>query len=213
MSNRQTPRDEFAQIIGEHTPLQGDPNVTGLGPPPTNAPAGIAPPSPLQVQSVFDTRPLAAYDASIPLVAFGQFTPESQFYSFTTALPQGFTFVLRRVVIECVPGFIGNAGYSNGDPNYLEFALLRDSSTIPNNKMRFLNLTRYEWDTHQVFGFWQSIGVSTYIQLISDPASGTVYDFNVLFQGTLIPTKGLPPTEEVGSDPVLVRTFQQSRAR
>lgn len=215
MSNRQPPRDEFAQMIGEQTPLRGDPNVTGLGPPPTNAPAGIAPPSPLQVQSVFDTRPLAAYDFALTQTKGAAFSPEAPTAEvFPLTLPQGFTAVLRRIRIECTPGFQGDTGYTGDIMNSLLFQITRDGATIPNNAIRFGTLQDYTWETHQVFGFWQTLGMRIgWESGLIDPATGLNYDFRFTYMGTLIPTKGLPPSEEIGSDPVIVRLFHNPRAR
>lgn len=213
MSNPQKPQ-EFANIIGD-TQQRGDANVTGLGPAPrTDIPVGIAPPSPLQVQSVFDTRPLSAYDACIPMPVSIQFLAEGALgRSASVALPAGFTFVLRRIEMECAPGFLGSTAFQGGNGAYLQFFILRDGSTIPNNELQLNTLTQYTWTTHQVYGFWQSIGLRINLPPLNAPVTGTDYDFFFHFHGTLIPTRSLPPTEEVGSDPMLVRLYNTPRAR
>ena len=215
MRNRKPPLAEFAQQIGEKPPVQGDPRVTGLVKRPVNAPPGIAPPSPLQVVSTFDTRPISAYDFSLIQTGIGEFAPEAPSAIINPqTLPQGYTLVLRRVLLECFPGFVGQSGYTADAGSSLSFFMLRDGAVIPNNELRLGTLTTFAWETHQVFGYWQTIGLRATLNIgTPDPLSGFNYDFRVTYQGTLIPSKGLPANEEVGSDPVLIRLFQNPVAR
>lgn len=84
--------------------------------------------------------------------------------------------------------------------------ITRDDATIPNNVVRFRGTLRdYTWHTHQVFGPLSLMGVR--LTAAFDGVSPADAQATVRFFGVLIPSRSLPPTEEVGSDPVLIRDF------
>ena len=204
--SRRPPTGEFAEQIGE-SQSRGSPGLTGLGPPQQPSEVGIAPPSPLQVQSVFDTRPLSAFDFAFDTA--GRITEGGAPLLLNADIPDGYTAVLRRLEIEATPGFLGQtiAGGGYVTTAQMQVQLLRDGSPIPWNLVVFRNaLGIYSWHTHQVFGFWQSMGAQF---VIVPPTLTGAFDIGITarFFGVLIPSRSLPPTEEVGSDPVLVRQY------
>ena len=203
---------EFSEQLGD-VQRQGSPNVTGVLPLPHNAPVGLAPPSPLQVQSVFDTRPIAGFDFAYD--GFAQMGNENPQLVASARVPNGYTAVLRRVEFEFVPPIaMAVSQVGGGGPPFMQFFLTRDNGVIPENVVRFRGVSAdYTWHTHQVFGMNALMGVrGNFVPggavPIDDPTSiGGGIDMTVRFFGVLIPSKSLPPTEEVGSDPVLVRDY------
>jgi len=200
---------EFAETIGDRQQA-GDPDIRGVLPRPHNVPPGIAPPSPLQVQSVFDTRPLSAYDFAFD--GFGVFGDEAPPFLVEAQVPNGYTAVLRRVQFEFTPPLaLAVSPVGSGGPPLFQFFLTRDAGVIPANVVRFRGVcAEYEWQTHQVFGMNSFMGVRGAFaaggaEPIYPPDDGI--DVTVRFFGTLIPSRSLPPSEEVGSDPVMVRDF------
>ena len=188
------PVDEFEQQRGE-IQRRGNRRVLGLGAPREPSVVGIAPPANLQVQSVFDTRPIAAYDFAISdSVDFGGLNSSSA--AIQVEVPDGYTAVLRRVELEIVPALLYD-GLDGAD-----IFLTRDDSAIPNNDVRLrAAFTSYTWDTHQVFGFWQRFGV----RLICGVAPPVVPEpkLTVRFFGVLIPSRSLPYPDEIASGPVV----------
>lgn len=186
--------NEFEQQRGE-IQQRGNRRVLGLGAPREPSVVGIAPPANLQVQSVFDTRPIAAYDFAISdTVDFGGMNSSSA--AIMVAVPDGYTAVLRRVELESVPALLYN-GVDGAD-----IALTRDDSAIPNNVVKLrAGLSSYTWDTHQVFGFWQRFGVRLTCgvapPIIPEPK------LTVRFFGVLIPSRSLPYPDEIASGPVV----------
>lgn len=199
---KQRSPSEFAQTLGEQQ-RSGDRRVLGLGPPPTPSEIGIAPPSPLQVQSVFDTRPMAGFDFAfdgVLTIDGGEGLPTD---TVDIAVPDGFTAILRTVELEAHAGYLAPAS------GVLELVLTRSGATIPYNTVRFrASINTYTWHTHQVFGFWESFGVRISGAMIPNAAN----TFTARFFGVLVPSRSLPASDEVGSDPVLVRVYQQQTA-
>lgn len=207
-------RDEFERMRGE-VQLPGT-RVLAVPPPEPPAPVGIAPPDPRNVVSNFDTRPIGAYDFAHTEVVNMHNEDEADVVSgvFSFPVPDGYTAALRRVRIEFTPPGamrIGNPAAVDDPTTFLTMSLTRDGGIIPNNSVRFFGiLDQYEWDTHQVFGFWETMGL-----LISvEGAFAIPADFNigmfvaVTFFGVLIPTKSRPPEVEIASDPVVIRDYE-----
>lgn len=201
---------EFAESLGDRQ-IAGTPNIRGIIPTPTDAPVGLAPPSPLQVQSVFDTRPIAGYDFAFD--GFFQFGGEAGASQVEVQVPNGYTAVLRRVEWDFVPAIaMATSQVGAGGPPSFSLTLLRDGGGIPNNVVRLRGLTSsYEWATHQVFAAQQFMGARlAFAAGGADPiydAATNGMDVTVRFFGVLIPSRALPAVEEVGSDPVLVRDY------
>lgn len=209
---RNRPQDEFAVQRGD-AQRSGSPGLTGLGPPPVQADIGVAPPPALQVQSVFDTRPISAFDFAFDTV--GRMVEGGSSLTLTADVPDGYTAVLRRLEIEVTGGFVGSlvalANYDND--SQMQVSLLRDGAPIPYNRVTFRNaLTIYNWHTHHVFGFWQTMG-ALFVIVPNTITANQPVGINARFFGTLIPSRSLPPYDEVGSDPVLVRAYQGVQAR
>lgn len=198
--------NEFDRMRGE-VQHRGS-RVLAVQPNAPPAPVGISPPDPRNVVSNFDTRPIGAYDFAA--TDQQQMGPGElvQFSDFIFAPPPGYTAVLRRIRWEFTPAAAMNL--DSPVVNILSATLLRNSGAIPNSTLRFFGaLTEYEWLTHQVFGFWETMGLRL-------APTGWAIPFNVLdsvivgvsFFGTLIPTKSRPPEVEIASDPVLVRDYE-----
>lgn len=200
---------EFAQNIGEVV-HRGD-QVLAVPPSGPPIPVGIAPPSPLQVQSVFDTRPIAAYDFCFSAVqAFGNEGPAT--FNQSVQVPAGYTAVLRRVEFAILPIFIGNVALFTTADGVLTAQLLRDGVSIANNAASYRGtVTNIDWPTHQVFGFWETFGLQVVIGgfPISGEISTTNYSGEVRFYGTLIPSRSYPAQDEIASGPVLTREYVQ----
>jgi len=200
---------EFAQNLGEVV-HRGD-KVFAVPPSGPPIPVGIAPPLPLQVQSVFDTRPIAAYDFCFSAVqAFGNEGPAT--FSQSIDVPAGYSAVLRRVEFAILPIFIGSVALFTTGNGELAITLLRDGVAIPNNTALYRGtVTAVEWKTHQVFGFWESFGLQAVIS--GTPISGAIattnYSGEVRFYGTLIPSRSYPAQDEIASGPVLTREYVQ----
>lgn len=202
---------EFDQQRGE-VQQRGSRDAMGNPPPLPPAPVGIAPPDPMNVVSNFDTRPVGAFDFAMTDFAVLGPGEVDTFAEVFFDVPQGYTAALRRVVIELLGGFTINLGSdgSNPPPNVFSIALMRDAGVIPHNTRRFIDvLSSLDWPTHQVFGFWEKMG----IRLSGDYAiPGNVAEtvtFGITMMGVLIPTKGRPPAIEIASDPVLVRDYDR----
>lgn len=203
MSNpRNSSQDEFTRQRGD---LQrtGSPGLTGLGPPPVQAEVGLAPPPDVQVQSVFDTRPISAFDFAIDLTdRFGD--EVSPVFLVSTEVPPGYVAVLRRVEVEVIqPLLIGTV-----DPgaSFFQLDLMRNGSAIPFNTVRFRSeFVFYDWPTHHVFGSGDTFGVrgSFSLPILNpDPLVTELIGTARLF-GTLIPSRNWAPSQEIGSPPVL----------
>lgn len=190
---------EFAETLGDQQ-RSGDPRTLGLGPPPVPSKVGIAPPSPLQVQSVFDTRPMSAFDFAFDATLL--LTNEAPSSVAEVQVPDGYTAVLRAVELESMSGI--NTSYTG----VLDMSLLRARATIPYNLVSFRStLTFYRWPTHHVFGAWETLGVRLSIPSIVPVAAGNLR-FTARFFGVLIPSRSLPAQDEVGSNPVMIRVYQ-----
>lgn len=173
------------------------------------APVGIAPPDPRNVVSNFDTRPIGAYDFSNTQQEQMGPGESEQPAVFQYDVPDGFTAVLRRIRIEWTPPAAVNL--TSPIAFVLVASLLRSGGIIPNNDVRFFgDLTSYEWPTHQVFGFWESLGLRLAPTgwAIPNNALDSV-SVSVTFMGTLIPTKSRPPEVEIASDPMIVRDYDK----
>lgn len=203
-------RDEFDQQRGEvqHRGAR----ALGTPPPSPPTPIGIAPPDPMNVVSNFDTRPIGAYDfAHTEHVNMGP-GEVITFKDLSYQVPTGFTAVLRRVRIEWVPGAVMNLGFAAA--NAFSISLMRSEQIIPNNTVVLWGeLNEYEWPTHHVYGFWETIGVRLNASGWAVPSNpNDEVTIAVTFMGVLIPTKGKPPAVEIASDPVLVRDYDKMRA-
>lgn len=202
--NRNRPQSEFAQQRGD-VQRQGSPGLTGLGPPQTYAPVGLPPPPELQVQSVFDTRPISAFDFAFDLTdRFGnELTPV---FFVTEAVPAGYVAVLRRVEVEVIqPLLIGTIDPST---SFFQLDLLRNGAVIPFNTVRFRSeFVFYDWPTHHVFGPGETLGVrgSFSLPIINPDPTGVELIGTARMFGTLIPTRNYPPSQEIASPPVLTR--------
>lgn len=180
------------------------------GPP---VPVGIAPPDPRNVVSNFDTRPIGAYDFAHSEHATMGNDEVQAFATVEFSVPDGYTAVLRRVRIEWSPPasmMITQPANGSSPTSFMTISLLRNGGVIPNNSIDFLSdLDEYEWPTHQVFGFWETMGlrlVPTGAFAVPALDADAVF-VNVTFMGTLIPTKSRPPEVEIASDPVVVRDY------
>lgn len=200
---------------GEFTQMRGEVQYSGarvlaVPPPQPPAPVGIAPPDPRNVVSNFDTRPVGAYDFAI--TGFTVIGPEEvdTFGEVSVSLPPGYTVVLRRMVLELLNGITVNMG-SDGTappPLVLSIALTRNGGVIPNNTRQFISaLTELDWPTHQVFGFWETMGMRISGDY-SIPGNLQTCTIAATFMGVLIPTKSRPPSVEIASDPVIVRNYE-----
>lgn len=202
--NKRNPlaQGEFDSARGE----QQRPGAKGLKAVPPDRgpiPVGIAPPEPLQVVSVFDTRPISAYDFVASSTALWTSGDAAQDI-LQSAVPVGYTAVLRRLRIEFTSN--GAVNLSSATANVATLRLLRNGAPIPNNTLQLRGaLDVLEWPTHQVFGANEFFGMQ-----IAGSRETPVADVivNVNFFGTLIPTKSKPPETEIASPAVLTRTLQ-----
>lgn len=186
--------DEFDGQRGERQ-QRGDARVYGLGAPREPGQVGLSPPANLQVQSVFDTRPIAAFDFAFSLVGdFGGAL--SAVFTGQQQAPNGYTAVLRRVEVEVTPPLL-NAG-----PDGVVLMLTRDDSSIQNNEVVIhAPFVAYTWETHHVFGFWQRFGLRAMCG--APPPMSPPSKLVARFFGTLIPSRSLPYPDEIASGPVV----------
>jgi hypothetical protein len=187
------------QRPGSHRPMGNQPPV------PPNIPIGIAPPDPTVVVSNFDTRPVGAYDFAAS--AFVEAGPGEviQTVQVEFAVPDGYTAVLRRVLIDCQPGAV--ATFNPAAATVFNLRLLRNAAPIPNNTVQLKELLHYEWPTHQVYGMTETMGLVFNPTGWAVPVDPEIVNIGVTFMGVLIPTKGRPPEVEIASPPVLVRVY------
>lgn len=184
--------DEFDGQRGERQ-QRGDARVFGLGAPREAGVVGVSPPANLQVQAVFETRPIAGFDfafsRSVGFDANGVAEAMVQ-------TPNGYTAVLRRVEFNIAPP---DPNTSTAAPARL--VLTRDDSAIQNNEvLLFGPWQTYTWHTHHVFGFWQRFGARVFCAIaIGAPTSEIV----VRFFGVLIPSRSLAYPDEIASGPVV----------
>lgn len=203
--------DEFARMRGE-VQHHGT-RVLAVPPPEPPAPVGIAPPDPRNVVSNFDTRPIGAYDfAHSGHVTMGN-GEVTTFASVNFSVPDGYTAVLRRIRVEFTPPAsmqVAQPAAGASPTNTFLMSILRNEAVVPNNTVELLGaLDVFEWDTHQVYGFWESMGLRL-VQATSFAIPANVADavfVGVTFFGVLIPTKSKPPAIEIASDPVVVRDY------
>lgn len=187
-------------------------------PTPTNVPVGIAPPDPRVVVSNFDTRPIGAYDFAIPVFGLWSVNGEEQLpLVLQGRVPDGYTAALRRVRIEFNPPVTPNWDAATVQDQVLLMRLLRNSGTIPNNSQELrAAVADFVWNTHHVFGMRELFGLRLDAPLGLDVPNppGQVEGFisvTATFEGTLIPSKSMPPETEIASDPVLVRLYKDPK--
>lgn len=198
-----TLKDEFENSRGEFQ-RRGSRGITGVPPPLPHVPVGIAPPEPLQVVSVFDTRPISAYDFCVTDSALWTSGDAAQDI-LDAVVPDGYTAVLRRLRVEFTANVVVNI--TSATANICTMALLRNGGVIPNNTwVARGELIVIEWPTHQVYGANEVIGMQIAGSRASPVADVIV---NVQFFGTLIPTKSMPPETEIASPALLIRPLQE----
>lgn len=207
---------------GEHDVERGEFQRRGgtpLGVPPPLPPVriGIAPPDPMVVVSNFDTRPIGAYDFSVSGFGdMGNSEADQVPLDIEFDVPNGYTLVLRRVLVEVNPPAVAELlSPASVSERRVEIKLLRDGGVIPNNIMVVRgDFSDLEWLTHQVFGMNQRFGVRFFAPFGFDVPSDNDEFVTVTanLQGTLIPSKSRPPEVEVASDPVLVRVYRDPKA-
>lgn len=199
-------RDEFARQRGEvqHRGAQ----AFGVPPPASHIPVGIAPPDPLNVVSIFDTRPISAFDfvqSDRGVMATGA---ETVPLDLTATVPDGFTAVLRRIRLEFTPNAVVNLSAATAVE--MNMNLLRDGGVIPFNEVQMSgSLDVFEWRTHQVFGAGEVFGVR-----LRGGWAVPIADLIVQahLYGTLIRTKSRPPETEIASGPVITQTLADKKA-
>ena len=208
------PRERYQEFDQQRGEVQDEGSRDAMGNPPPlpPAPVGVAPPDPMNVVSNFDTRPIGAYDFAMTDFAVLGPGEVATFAEVFFDVPQGYTAVLRRVEIEFLPGMTVNTGSAGTNPPQHVFviSLMRDAGVIPHNQRQFIDaLTKLVWPTHQVFGFWEKMGIRLAgdYAIPGDPAETVT--FGITLMGVLIPTKGRPPAIEIASDPVLVRDYDK----
>lgn len=193
----------FAVSIGDKQ-RRGD-HVLGVPPSMADVPVGIAPPEPLLVVSVFDTRPISAYDFVFSDRGELDQGDAAVVVLLEADVPPGYTAVLRKLRLEFTPPASVNLDTSTA--NTFTAQLTRNGSPIPHNVLQLSgDLTTFEWLTHQVFGAGDVLGVRIVSGLVF-PIGQTVL-VNCNFHGVLIPTKSNPPETEIASPPLLVRELQ-----
>lgn len=184
--------DEFDGQRGERQ-RRGDARVFGLGAPREPGEVGVSPPANLQVQSVFETRPIAGFDFAFSRSVGFDLAGNAE---AMVQVPNGYTAVLRRVEFNISPPDLNNS-----IANPVRMVLLRDDSAIQNNEvMLFGPWQTYTWHTHHVFGFWQRFGARVFCAIgIQAPTAQLL----VRFFGTLIPSRSLAYPDEIASGPVV----------
>lgn len=207
-----TTRYKLSEVARERGEVvrRGDKGAKGYAQPlPPNIPVGIAPPEPMQVHSVFDSRPIGAYDFALD--AFNRIgNNESRYTEWNVSVPDGYVAILRRVRLEfTTPGLV-NSQVDPSDSNRLEWRLLRDRAPVPS----WLYVMRHAIENvdlpgFQVYGFWQQIGLAA--QRAGFLATSATIGVGVTFIGTLVPSKSRDPNVEVASDPVNVRLYDEQR--
>lgn len=198
-----TLKDEFEESRGEFQ-RRGARGITGVPPNLGRVPVGIAPPEPLQVVSVFDTRPISAYDFLVTDSALWTSGDAAQDI-LEAIVPDGYTAVLRKLRIEFTANVVVNI--TSATANTAVMALLRNGGVIPNNTWTARGeLIVIEWLTHQVYGAGEVMGMQISGSRAS-PAADVIV--NVNFSGTLIPTKSKPPETEIASPALLTRPLQE----
>jgi hypothetical protein len=206
-------QDEFAFIQGEQQE-RGDRKVMGLGraltTPMQPAEVPAVDQDDRQVTSTFDTRPIGSYDfvesgwaaqgnlATLDGPYKGVVQPAGlapNLMLITFPLPVGFVAVIRRVEV-----FINPPHNSPRVSISMGIALQRNGASIPNNDIQVYGIAdHYEWDTHQIFGYWETPS------LLLTMTDGSPHTAGVRVLGTLIPAKNASPIREVGSLPVAIR--------
>ena len=210
--NEERKRDEeFSRANGD-VQRPGDRQPMGAPPPlPQNIPVGVAPPDPMVVVSNFDTRPIGAYDfanTQTGLMGNGEVTST---LLLQWPIPDGYTAVLRSVEVEFNPPGLANLDALSVNGAFSMF-LLRDGVVIPNNqKTIYGELTSYVFTTHQVYGFWETLGMQFVQGTFAIPLTLDIR-VTATFKGTLIPSKSRPPNVEIASDPILVRIYNAKDA-
>lgn len=207
-------RDEFAYIQGEYQ-RSGEKRIMAL----SRAPDVLPAPSELpkvdiddrQVLSTFDTRPISGFDfnmsgsgstqPNVPL-ANELFTPEvspaglaPNALEITWPLPVGYVAVIRRVELTVIPPH-NPSGLSS-----MVISFQRTDSAIPQNDniQLFGPTSDYAWDTHQVFGYWETP------RIVVTTNDHVAHSVGARILGTLLPAKNASPLREVGSLPLAVR--------
>lgn len=198
-------RDEFDRQRGE-IQHRGD-QVLGVPPQTPNIPVGIAPPEPLNVVSIFDTRPISAFDfaqSDDGVMVLSEGTP----IDLTATVPDGYTAVLRRIRLEFIPN--GSVNLDAAGSDVLTLTLLRDGGVIPFNVVDLMGaLDVFEWRTHQVFGAGEVFGVRI-IGSWALPVADVLVQAHLY--GTLIRSKSRPPETEIASAPVITQTLADKKA-
>lgn len=196
----------FDVSIGDRQ-RRGD-RVLAVPPSMGHVPVGIAPPDPLNVVSVFDTRPISAYDFAhdgSDIMSVGDAaTP----LDVSMTVPGGYTAVLRSVRWEFIPN--GSVNLDSTTANTMNLNLLRNGAVIDNNVLVLRGaLDTFVWETHQVFGQGETLGARVRGSWLVPVADLLV---SVHLQGVLIPTKNRPPEVEIASAPVITQSLDERKA-
>lgn len=225
-------KDEFAALIADAQRQGGGTRIMAL------ARAPLVPGRPQespkvnlddrQVVSMFDTRPIDAYD--FVASATGAVNPSSGVLPVMTgdadatldaALDAANNAVVVRPRVNlptnvCEVGFALPVGFvavirrveftvlpahnSSSITTPMLVRPLRSESAIPDNDIQLFGIVEsYGWDTHQVFGYWEVPGLVFTFHDLVDHAVGC----RIL--GTLIPARNAEPKREIGSLPLHVR--------
>ena len=180
-----------------------------------------------QVVSIFDTRPIDAYDfvatATGSVGGTGVFIATQPGDEFDVGLDAAleaannaprpkagaaanmctvnFTLPVGFVaVIRRIEFTVLPAHNSATITTPLVVRPLRSDSAIPDNDVQLFGVVEsYGWDTHQVFGYWEVPGLVFTFGDLADHGVGA----RIL--GTLIPARNAEPKREIGSTPLVVK--------
>jgi len=128
------------------------------------------------------------------------------------AVPDGYTAVLRAVEVEVTQPLL--IGTSDPGTSFFQLDLLREGAVIPNNTTRFRSsFAFYRWETHQVYGAWETMGIrGTFsLPIVTPNPLAVELTGTARFFGTLIPSRSLPPTEEIASGPVVTQEVKLAK--
>ena len=183
-------KDEFAFMRGE-SQVPGQKALALPRELPPSVPFGPAPPNIRQVQSVYDSRPIGAYDFVLTDIV----DPYAEPPEALITTPEGYITILRRVELEANPVMVVTAG--GGIMN--QWVLRVNGITVPN----------WQWDFEPLLTFraidtFIVVPPNTTISIFSPlgtPLTGTPTTLFGRFIGNLILDSNESPNQLVGSNP------------
>lgn len=194
------PLPEFVERIGG-VQRQGDRGVFGVAPqPPPNIQVEPQSGGYRHVYSVFDSRPIGAYDFEVPVILYidSDFSSDSAFFTAQVGPFNGYAVFLRRVTVCYQKTVTFPLAYNDDYPVGHRIRVSRNGIFVPNIDA-FTLASKVEYHLNTAVWFDPTDKIEADVQVLAPIAfpRGSVV---VSFAGTLVPYTGEPAVQMAGSN-------------